>query len=372
MSSNYCAMIHGGLNLVLKDPEPWIQACCLRSDYVPITISQPFWRLEPLEQLRKKNQRNEWDAGCFNCASLEQSGMRSFRQGMNLGLNTQGATNLSGPARIDLMFDISCNLACRTCGPKHSTFWQKHLKSVGEWNQPIFTPRKKADVIAALQTLDLTNLQQVVFCGGETLLGQEYWDVAQWLASQVPNAKDQLTLCFQTNGTQPINEANYKIIDSVHLVKLHVSIDGVAGQFDYLRWPATWSQVTDNLYTLRERVPSNVMFLIEQTVSVFNVLYLDQVDQWVRTDFATNREGDPVECTRHLANGIFSLDNLSHEYVELLQSQDLAHFVLPGWQEQPEQIKIMLHEISRFDQHRGQDIAEYFPTMYTAYQRFVS
>ena len=370
MKSNYCAMIHGGLNLVLKDPEPWIQSCCLRTDFVPINVKQKFWHLEPLQKLRQTNQMNQWDPGCFNCESLEQSNMLSFRQGMNQGLRT--SPGMTGPARIDLMFDISCNLACRTCGPAHSTYWQRHLKSLGQWPHAVFTPRSKNQVFEALSEIDLTNLQQVVFCGGETLLGQEYWDVAQWLAQRVPNAKQQLTLCFQTNGTQPILPQNHEVIHSVHLVKLHVSIDGTDKEFDYLRWPATWPEVTDNLLQLRQTIPSNVMFLIEQTVSVFNVQSLDAVDQWVNQEFATNREGDAVEVTRHLANGIFGLHNLSQELRDDLVHRGLAHFVHPNWQENHRDIQRMCAEILRFDQYRQQSVADTFPTMWQHYSRFIN
>ena len=369
MNANHCAMIHGGLNLVLKDAEPWIQSCCLRTDFVPIQVGQKFWQLEPLQQLRTANQNGVWDPGCFNCESLEQSGMLSFRQGMNHGLRTE--PGMTGPARIDLMFDISCNLACRTCGPAHSTYWQKHLKTLGEWSRPIFTPRTQDQVIAALSAINLDNLQQVVFCGGETLLGQEYWEVAKWLAQRVPNAKQQLTLCFQTNGTQPILEHNHAVVDSVHLVKLHVSIDGTGQQFDYLRWPATWRETTDNLENIRQTVPSNVMFLIEQTVSVFNVLSLNQVDQWAQCDFSMNREGDPVEVTRHLANGIFGLHNISQELRDQLLDRGLGHFVHPNWQERSSDIQRMCSEILRFDYHRQQSVAQAFPEMWQHYQRFM-
>jgi sulfatase maturation enzyme AslB (radical SAM superfamily) len=109
------------------------------------------------------------------------------------------------------MFDISCNLACRTCGPTSSTYWLKQL------NQPVDVPKSSQDVIQAMSKLDLSNLQQVVFCGGETLLGQAYWSVAEWLADNVPNADKQLTMCFQTNGTQSILPQNYEIIKKYKL-----------------------------------------------------------------------------------------------------------------------------------------------------------
>jgi hypothetical protein len=99
-------------------------------------------------------------------------------------------------------------------------------------------------------------------------------------------------LCFQTNGTQPIHPKNFETIEKFHLVKLHISLDGVGNRFEYLRWPANWRQVTDNILDLRKTLPGNVMFVIEETVSIFNLLYINELESWVKQNFTTNREGD--------------------------------------------------------------------------------
>jgi sulfatase maturation enzyme AslB (radical SAM superfamily) len=364
-------MIHGGLNLDLRYHQPMAQHCCLRQNLSPIDPSTNFWHDKNFIPLRDKNKSEEWDPGCNNCRLLEQSGYISFRQGMNQGLALQDRTELSGPARIDLMFDISCNLACRTCGDYSSTFWQKHLKDNGFETQAIASSVSSDRVIQIFQQLDLTNLRQVVFCGGETLLGQAHWEVADWLAHNVPNAKQQLTLCFQTNGTQPINIRNHDTINKFFLVKLHVSLDGIGSRFEYLRWPASWSQVTDNIMTMKETLPSNVMFLIEETISIFNLAYLDELDTWAKQNFVTNKEGDPVNHTRHMAKGIFSLDHCSQEYIDWCV-QKRKHSLIPThWSESAPNIKAMLTQISKFDHTRNQSFARVFPEVAAFYHRFM-
>ena len=360
----YCSMIHGGLHLVLKAGQSTtlVQHCCLRDNHWPVDRSTDLWNDSRFQPLR---QKQEWDPGCANCQSLEQSGAHSLRTGMNDGLQIYPATNLSGPARIDLTFDTSCNLACRTCGPRFSTFWQQYLQ------QPIRVEPNKNAVIDLLSQLDLTNLRMLVFCGGETLLGQQYWDVAEWLALNVPNTKQQLTLCFQTNGTQAIHARNYELIEKFFLVKLHVSLDGVGTRFEYLRWPASWNQVTDNLSQLRQSVPSNVMFLIEETVSIFNLAYLHELDSWAKQNFSINREGDPVNHTRHLATGTFNLQNCSHEYVDWTRDKISHAFIAKYWQESPSRIIAMLEEINKHDYQRQQSFSKVFPEVAGFYQRFM-
>ena len=371
MSDLYCSMIHGGLNLDLKlQSQIRVQHCCLRNDLWSVKDAKNIWHNQNYIPLRAINLENKWANGCANCENLEKSGMYSFRDGMNDGLGIFKQQDLSGPARIDLMFDISCNLACRTCGTWSSTFWQKHLKQHGEWNQPIFTPRNKQDVIECLKNLDLSNLRQVVFCGGETLMGQEYWHVAEWLGDNVPNAKENLMICFQTNGTQPISEKQFGIIEKLSLVKLHISIDGLQQRFEYLRWPAQWNQVVDNILNIRQRCPTNVMFVIEETISIFNLAYLEETDQWVKENFSTNRDGDVVNHTRHLAQGRFSLANCSQEYVDHVSMTSARNLINCDWQENVESISVMINEIKKFDLYRDQSFSKTFPEVHDHYRRF--
>ena len=359
MNNLYCPMIHSGLEINFKNGNPTAQHCCLRRNAFPVDIKTDYWKDSNFVALREQNKKNIWAQGCENCQNLESAGQTSFREGMSQGLKVSGY-DISGPARIDLMADISCNLACRTCGPESSTFWQKHLKIHNHWDKPVESPQHYTSIISALSKLDLSNLQMLVFCGGETLLGQAYWEVAGWLADNVPNAKQQLTLCFQTNGTQPIHPRYYELVDRFHLVKLHISLDGIDERFEYLRWPANWNQVVDNIMHIRESAPSNTMFLIEETISTFNLWYSNELSQWVKQNFTTNREGDPVIHTKHLATGPFSLAACSQEYVSAMSQQNLTNLIPQSWQENPNNIKNMLQQIKKFDNFRNQSLQNGF------------
>ena len=374
MNDLYCSIIHGGLNIDFKsnkfDNQPHVSHCCLRSDMFPVNTDHNFWNDKELAQLRQTNKQNIWDPGCSNCQRLESANQESFRTGMNKGLKIFGQTDLSGPTRIDLMFDISCNLACRSCGPKSSTYWQQHLRTHNMWNKSISKPGKKSQVIDALSKLDLSNLKQLVFCGGETLLGQEYWHVADWLADRVLNAKNQLTLCFQTNGTQSIHTRNFNIIEKFHLVKLHISIDGVGDRFEYLRWPAQWNQVVDNILNLRQILPGNVMFNVEETISIFNLLYQQELNTWIDNNFTQNKEGDKTNHTKHMVTGVFDLKNMSSEYVECIKKTDYQNLIPPNWEENPVEIQTMLAKIKQFDILRNESFEKVFPELRNFYARF--
>lgn len=369
MTDSHCTMIHGGLELNFKGSDVTAQHCCLRNDKFPVDIETNFWNHEKFIPLRIANKNNTWDPGCRNCQQLENSGHVSMRQGMNSGLGIQ--TDLSGPLKIDLMFDISCNLACRICGANSSTFWQKHLQEQGLWPRPILPQQSYNDVIKSLSHIDLSNLQRVVFCGGETLMGQAYWNVAEWLANNVPNAQHNLFINFQTNGTQPITDKNYKTIEKLKGVRLNISLDGVGSKFEYMRWPANWNQVIDNIFKIRQTAPGNVMFLVEETISIFNLWYTSELDTWVKQNFATDRQGDLINHTKHLANGIFSLNGCSQEYVSALKNTANADLVPATWQENPVLIRNMIKNIKQFDSFRSQSFEKTFPEVAEFYHRFL-
>ena len=125
----FCPMIHGGLNINLKSNNNTLtyNQCCLSTNQLNMpNDSLVHWNNKNLQNIREQNNNNVWHTECWECEKLEKSGVKSFRHSMieKFGIKK----NLSGPQRIDLLFDRSCNLACRTCGPYASTLWQKHLK----------------------------------------------------------------------------------------------------------------------------------------------------------------------------------------------------------------------------------------------------
>lgn len=369
----YCPMIHSGLNIFLKGQDNVLtfNQCCLST--TKLTAPQDtsaIWQDIAFQDIRKRNDENVWLDGCKQCQHIENAGLKSFRQSMIEAFGIK--RNLSGPQRIDFLFDRSCNLACRTCGTHSSTFWEKHLK---DNNLPVVIRNKSVDnysrIKQLIETLDLSNLQQAQFCGGETLLGNTYWNVAQLLADHVPDAKNNLLLGFQTNGTQPIDEKYYNLIEKFKLVKLMISIDGVNDRFDYLRWPASWNQLVDNIMHLRETLPSNVMFYIQETTSCLNLFHFGEVEKWVRSNFNTNRFGDYTDHSTQLAmHSYLGVNIITQEYVDAIKNTNKFQFVSSSWKENPQQIKNFIQETEKFDRIRGQDWKKTFPEVADFYSRY--
>ena len=166
-------MIHGGLNIDLKhDGRMQYNQCCLSTTPLNLMINdQVDWNGKHFQEIRQHNNTDQWLPGCWQCENLEKVGVKSFRLSMIEKFGVE--KNLTGPQRIDLLFDRSCNLACRTCGPHSSTLWIKQLKDQGSPSE--YRETANLDKIkSVLAGLDLTNLGMIQFCGGETLLGNTY------------------------------------------------------------------------------------------------------------------------------------------------------------------------------------------------------
>jgi len=373
MENLYCPMIHGGLNLDFKgktDSQLGINHCCLSTSPLVSVENKIAWSNKNFLKIRETNNKNVWDKNCWECEKIEQAGYKSFRKAMieQFGFRQ----NLSGPLRIDFLFDRSCNLACTICFPQSSTLWQQYAKQ-NFIKSPIYSNSSNVDnVVEILKNLDLSNLEQVQFCGGETLLGNSYWRVAEILAELVPNCHNKLQVAFQTNGTQSIDEKYYRIIEKFKLVKFFISIDGVGKRFDYLRWPGNWDQVTKNIFELRRDLPYNVMFSVSETLSNFSLFYAGEVLDWVSKNFSDNKVGDKVDhSTQLVIHDYLNIETITQEYFDAISGKNTVKLLPNDWHENPTKIKQMLNQSRIHDSIRGVKWQDVFPDIVKFYSRYL-
>ena len=366
----HCPIIQNGLTLDFKTYSNRLNAghCCLRTVF-ETDISTNVWEDKQFIPLREINDSGKWASGCENCQGLENLGSPSLRTSL---LEKYGVEpTLTGPRKLDLLFDINCNLACRSCTPTASTFWQKHLKDNNLWDGPLDYNERSKDVIKVLSNLDLTHLREVTFAGGETLLGKGYWDIAEFIALSVPDSEKNVIINFQSNGTQTILERHYSTIKKFKLIKISFSIDSLQEKFEYLRWPAKWEHVQTNIHNLRDTLPSNVMFNIEETISIFNLYHLKESSSWHKNTFPTNREGDVTNYASHLAGGVFSINAITNEYADSMQNSEYKHLIPNNFQENPAKVQEAIAEIKKFDSLRNQRFEDYFPEVAKFYNRYL-
>lgn len=374
MSDNiHCPMIHGGLQITLKqNSDLQFNQCCLSTTPLTVYNDNDLWSDKSLTELRIQNRNNIWDKGCWQCKTMEQAGNESFRTALIKKFGNK--VNLSGPQRIDLLFDRSCNLTCLYCGPESSTSWQKYNYD-NNLPQSIKFENKttKNKVFSIIENLNLENIEQIQFCGGETLLGNSYLDTAKYIGKLIPKkAKTNFEIAFQTNGTQPWRDEFYEIFDLFKLVKIVISLDCVGKRFEYSRWPASWNQVTDNILQIREKSPPNVMFIFQEVITNLSLFYYGENECWIRENFKDNRVTDP---TTHGAQLVLSdyldVNNITQEYYNEIKNTNLAHFLKPNWVEKPKEIQHFLTQIKIHDTIRKMDWKTAYPEVAKFYERYI-
>jgi hypothetical protein len=139
-----------------------------------------------------------------------------------------------------------------------------------------------------------------------------------------------------------------------------------------LRWPADWNQVANNSLELRQSLPSNVMFMVQETISCLNLFYFDEVSTWVSKNFNSNREGDVVNYSAQLASHEYlDVRHITQEYANALAGTKQIHTIGDNWKENPKAIKRFITQTEKFDALRGQDWKKTFPDIVDFYSRYL-
>ena len=192
---------------------------------------------------------------------------------------------------LDLKLGNICNLKCRICGSwSSSQFAVEELANLGS-NEDRKTnhhyrmlkqgawPRENPTFWSEIDQV-VDQIRYIEFTGGEPFMIQEHFDMLQGLVDR--GIAHNIEIHYNTNGTQYPEDAD-EIWQHFKLVEIAFSIDDVGERFEYQRTNAVWKEVCRNLgwfRTLREHY-SNIRLQVCSTVNIFNVLYLEELAQWI-------------------------------------------------------------------------------------------
>jgi hypothetical protein len=246
-------------------------------------VSSPY-----LNQIREKFNQGEQPKECNQCWEVEKYGHKSRRlSAIEFFKNTIPDNNVQLQS-IDHNATWACNLACVMCGPYNSSFWatqqnldKQSLKLLGRLFQ-------KSNNI--LNRLNFEQVKKIHFNGGEPMLNNDQFELLTKLEEQ--NILQDVIISYNTNGTIMPNEKIINLWSKTRLVKLFFSIDAVGPAFEYIRWPAKWSDVSKNILNMKAVLPSNVLFGINVTIGSYNILEIADVYDWFEQNIQHNREGD--------------------------------------------------------------------------------
>jgi hypothetical protein len=93
---------------------------------------------------------------------------------------------------------------------------------------------------------------------------------------------NQISLHYTTNATIFPDTEWWSLWQHFNEIDLQLSIDGIKHRYEYIRFPADWNVLTNNVieYIEKEKQLANIRLSVSHTVSAYNIYYLDEFFSW--------------------------------------------------------------------------------------------
>jgi MoaA/NifB/PqqE/SkfB family radical SAM enzyme len=241
---------------------------------------------------------------CQLCWDEEDSGRTSKRLRDNKKYQTYILKNepYNGLSYLELNLGNNCNLSCRTCGPQISSGWMKEdfktnyntskfklstitYKEYSEKFKKFYKSYSEDSIFWEDLTTHLPNIKQFDFYGGEPFMSKKMWEILR-IADQMGVSKN-IELHYNTNGTHLPLEL-LSVWKNFKKVYLSFSIDGIGDTFEYMRYPAKWDHVLNNMneFVKIGDQYGNIHMSWCITISVANVYSVPETVEFYQKNFA--------------------------------------------------------------------------------------
>jgi MoaA/NifB/PqqE/SkfB family radical SAM enzyme len=392
-NKNFCVLPWVSLE---ASPIGSVRPCCLntrelyKNDHDKFDLNADGLRdiqnSQDLRELRSVLLNGERPVTCQRCWAEEDAGRTSKRMHTIERLkhvipDWEWSEDAKPLMFLDLKLGNICNLKCRICGSwSSSTYAAEEIKfsnskdkkdnyhhlmmKQGAW------PRKNPAFWAEVDTI-ASEIRYLEFTGGEPFMIREHFDLLQQLVDR--GLARQIEIHYNTNGTiYPDHAIN--IWKHFKHVEIAFSIDDLGHRFEYQRSGARWELVLENLkkfYRCRTN-SANMSLQVCCTINVFNVLYLEDVANWISTQQFDFVYWNMLHEIWYLS--IASLPDLVKTKVaETLKNAKLSaqrkeeflricDFMLNG---QSSNGAELMNHISKLDARRAEQIAEVLPELHT-------
>ncbi len=313
-NENFCIVPWFGIETT---PIGTVRPCCLARDEIVdnngISFdlhSSTFDQIQNslyMRDLRQQFLDNKRPATCGSCWNVETAGHKSKRlqiQESVLASQVSEQTWTTDPIPlkyIDLKLGNICNLKCRICGsfsssqiaserlaqlPTHDDTGfpiihdKKNMNEYKMLRQGAW-PRESAVFWDELEKV-LGQIKKFDISGGEPFLIQEHFDMLSTMVSA--GYSHDTEIHYNSNGTVYPEQAE-DIWKDFQTVKIALSLDDIGPRYEYQRSNGIWSTVLSNLDKFKQLQARHGNIELEAccTVSIYNVLYLVEILDWLHT-----------------------------------------------------------------------------------------
>jgi MoaA/NifB/PqqE/SkfB family radical SAM enzyme len=244
---------------------------------------QEYANSEFITGIKQQFQQDKWPSGCERCRIEEENLIESKRVlDYTRWKNYYDNYDLDSNEFItaSLAFGNTCNLKCITCSPYSSSRWQKEYVDLYQIDIPHYKFYKNnfvKDFVA-----NAPNIVHIDIPGGEPFLSG-ITEQKELLTHYVQSGQaNTISLHYTTNAMIFPDTEWWKLWQHFKEVELQLSIDGIEKRYEYIRFPAEWNTLVDNVarYIAKEKELANVKLGVSYTVSAYNIYYIDEFFSW--------------------------------------------------------------------------------------------
>ena len=298
------------------------KTCCCNLDdrtFVPSAGADPF------AEIKEQQLNEQWPEACWRCKKEEEHGGASERINGFMGyiedrLRSFVEKQTLPEFELRVKFSNFCNLACRSCSETESSTWARVTSTpVSEkYEMDISSSPEHWQLITTtiLEKLPEVEHFYVHFIGGESLVQPGMKKLLNWMIAQgiAPRVHLRVTTALTVRPGYDLMSKMSQFRD----VDINLSIDSVGDNYQYLRWPAKFAKIENNLDTLmshqttlsivagRKTYTPRWRCLITPVFSLNNIMYLDQIMTYWCEQFDQRHYSFPIQPinltdrTRHL------------------------------------------------------------------------
>jgi MoaA/NifB/PqqE/SkfB family radical SAM enzyme len=245
---------------------------------------------------------NKIPQSCSKCFEEETSGILSKRVWESIYWDQEGIdipqlirdTNEEGAVPdtiqyLDLRLGHTCNLKCVMCTPHDSSRWvQDHKKIIKivrspvllkelQWEQDKFNNTWYERPELWEEIFDqIPNIKQLYFAGGEPLMIKEHTRFLEEIVKR--GYANKITVRYNSNGIL-VDDYIIELWSKFKEVRFAFSIDAIGERNHYIRYPAEWNVIVENLHKL-DNTPDNIKIGIACAVQIFNVQHVIEFAKW--------------------------------------------------------------------------------------------
>ncbi len=254
-------------------PDSTPRVCCHQSGKLESSISNNLSELKRLKhnkKIQEKMKSGEVPDECGECFSLEKEGCTSPRQQYLERFKINGSSEQK-IRYLDITIDNRCNLECIMCSPHFSKrlddFFVQRLgqRPTDKWELN-FSNEDMSVLLPDLEMLTLT--------GGEPLLSHKAMSFLRFVAAS-PEASHISLRIFSNMTSTP--EDLESIFNSFHSVELLLSIDSVKENYEFIRYPAKWDLVDQNIKKIVKMKIPHMTINFHSVIMASNWMHLEDL-----------------------------------------------------------------------------------------------